>query len=108
MCVHNRLDNCHEIFLIYNLYPGPSAKKVFIVCCWILVSRKIGSQLMLLLQELLRSYENEIVIMHEGASGGGKKSEMLEVEHREPDGRILLGTHIVTGGKNYLHLGRYL
>ena len=56
---------------------------------------------------IITLYENEIVIMHEGASGGGK-SEMLEVEHREPDGRILLGTHIVTGGKNYLHLGRYL
>ena len=26
VCVHNRLDNCHEIFS-YNLYPGPSAKK---------------------------------------------------------------------------------
>ena len=26
VCVHNRLNHCHEIFS-YNLYPGPSAKK---------------------------------------------------------------------------------
>ena len=103
VCVHNRLDNCHEIFS-YNLYPGPSAKKgVYSVLLgigeqenWVTAHASAA--------RIITPYENEIVIMHEGASGGGK-SEMLEVEHREPDGRILLGTHIVTGGKNYLHLG---
>ncbi len=103
VCVHNRLDNCHEIFS-YNLYPGPSAKKgVYSVLLdigeqenWVTAHASAA--------RIITPYENEIVIMHEGASGGGK-SEMLEAEHRVEDGRILLGTHVVTGGKNYLHLG---
>ncbi len=49
-------------------------------------------------------YENEIVFMHEGASGGGK-SEMLEDFHREDDDRLLIGTHTVTGEKYYMTLG---
>ena len=103
VCVHNRLDNCHEIFS-YNLYPGPSAKKgVYSVLLdigeqenWVTAHASAA--------RIITPYENEIVIMHEGASGGGK-SEMLEAEHRVEDGRILLGTHVMTGGKNYLHLG---
>jgi len=103
VCVHNRLNHCHEIFS-YNLYPGPSAKKgVYSVLLdigeqenWVTAHASAA--------RIITPYENEIVIMHEGASGGGK-SEMLEVEHRVADGRILLGTHVVTGGKNYLHLG---
>lgn len=103
VCVHNRLENCHEIFS-YNLYPGPSAKKgVYSVLLdigeqenWVTAHASAA--------RIITPYENEIVIMHEGASGGGK-SEMLEEEHRVEDGRILLGTHVVTGGKNYLHLG---
>lgn len=103
VCVHNRLEGCHEIFS-YNLYPGPSAKKgVYSVLLdigeqenWVTAHASAA--------RIITPYENEIVIMHEGASGGGK-SEMLEQEHRVEDGRILLGTHVVTGGKNYLHLG---
>ena len=103
VCVHNRLNHCHEIFS-YNLYPGPSAKKgVYSVLLdigeqenWVTAHASAA--------RIITPYENEIVIMHEGASGGGK-SEMLEVEHRVADGRILLGTHVITGGKNYLHLG---
>lgn len=103
VCVHNRLNHCHEIFS-YNLYPGPSAKKgVYSVLLdigeqenWVTAHASAA--------RIITPYENEIVIMHEGASGGGK-SEMLEAEHRVADGRILLGTHVVTGGKNYLHLG---
>lgn len=40
-------------------------------------------------------YDNETVIMHEGASGGGK-SEMCQDLRREDDGRILLGRNVVT------------
>ena len=48
-------------------------------------------------------YENETVFMHEGASGGGK-SEMLEDFKREPDGRLLLGEHVLTGEQYFLDL----
>lgn len=103
VCVHNRLEHCHEIFS-YNLYPGPSAKKgVYSVLLdigesenWVTAHASAA--------RIITPYENEIVIMHEGASGGGK-SEMLEKEHRVADGRILLGTHTITGGKNYIHMG---
>ena len=52
---------------------------------------------------LITPYENELVIMHEGASGGGK-SEMLQDIAREPDGEVLLSTNTVTGEKTYLHI----
>ena len=69
--VHNRLDDCHEVFS-YNLYPGPSAKKgVYSVLLdigeqegWTTCHTSAG--------RLITPYENELVIMHEGASGGGK------------------------------------
>lgn len=103
VCVHNRLDDCHEIFS-YNLYPGPSAKKgVYSVLLdigeaegWITAHASAA--------KVVTPYENETVIMHEGASGGGK-SELLEEVQRDSDGRVLLGTHIVTGEKNYITLG---
>lgn len=41
-------------------------------------------------------YDNEIVFLHEGASGSGK-SEMLEYAHRSSDGRLKLGKNTVTG-----------
>ena len=100
--VHNRSENLHEVFA-YNLYPGPSAKKgvysVLLdigehegwVCC------HASSAL------VETPYENETVFMHEGASGGGK-SEMLEDFKREPDGRLLLGEHVVTGEQYFLDL----
>ena len=100
--VHNRSDELHEVWA-YNLYPGPSAKKgVFSllldigehegwVCCHTSAAM------------VETPYENEIVFMHEGASGGGK-SEMLEDFHREDDDRLLIGTHTVTGEKYYMTL----
>ena len=100
--VHNRSESLHEVFA-YNLYPGPSAKKgvysVLLdigehegwVCC------HASSAL------VETPYENETVFMHEGASGGGK-SEMLEDFKREPDGRLLLGEHVVTGEQYFLDL----
>ncbi len=101
--VHNRSKGLHEVFS-YNLYPGPSAKKgVFSVLLdigeeegWITDHASAA-----LLQT---PYENEVVFMHEGASGGGK-SEMLEDIRREDDNRVLLAKHIVTGEEFYLNLG---
>ncbi|MEN0111074.1 MAG: DUF4914 family protein, partial [Planctomycetota bacterium] len=55
--------------------------------------------------EVVTPYENATVIMHEGASGGGK-SEMLEYMHREADGTLLLGTNTVTEDRRNLTLPR--
>ena len=102
--VHNRRKGAHELFS-YNLYPGPSAKK--------------GVYGMLLHQgeqegwvtahcstvKVITPYDNHVVFMHEGASGGGK-SEMLQYPHRESDGRLLLGKNLVTGEKRHLTLPR--
>ena len=100
--VHCRSDKMHEVFS-YNLYPGPSAKKgVFSILLdigeheeWI--TNHASAAL------LVTPYENEIVFMHEGASGGGK-SEMLEEIHREADGRVLLGKHSVTGEEFHMNI----
>lgn len=100
--VHNRLSNMHELFS-YNLYPGPSAKKgIYGVLLnigeqegWVTVH---GSTV-----KVITPYDNEVVIMHEGASGGGK-SEMIEYIHKEMDGRVLLGKNLATNDKLYLEL----
>ncbi len=42
--------------------------------------------------------------MHEGASGGGK-SEMCQDLRRQEDGRILLGTNVVTREPYVITLG---
>jgi len=100
--VHNRSETLHEVFS-YNLYPGPSAKKgVFSVL--LDIGEQEGWVCCHASAALVETpYENEIVFMHEGASGGGK-SEMLEDFKREADDRLLLGTHVVTGEKYYLSL----
>ena len=101
--VHERSRTLHEVFS-YNLYPGPSAKKgVFSILL------DIGEQEGWITNHasaaMLESpYENEVVFMHEGASGGGK-SEMLEEIHKEDGDKILLGTHLVTGENYYLSIG---
>lgn len=100
--IHNRLTDTHEVFS-YNLYPGPSAKKgIYGVLLnigehegWITAHASTV--------KVITPYDNEIVIMHEGASGGGK-SEMLENVHKDMDGRILLGLNLVTDEKNYIEL----
>jgi len=92
--VHDRTPELHEVFA-YNLYPGPSAKKgVFSVLL------DIGEQEGWLTAHasavrVTTPYDNETVVMHEGASGGGK-SEMCQEFRRQDDGRILLGTNVVT------------
>ncbi|MBQ9273021.1 MAG: DUF4914 family protein, partial [Mogibacterium sp.] len=101
--VHCRTEKLHEVFS-YNLYPGPSAKKgVFSILLdigehegWI--TNHASAAL------LETPYENEIVFMHEGASGGGK-SEMLEEIRREADNRVLLARHTITGEEFFLNLG---
>jgi len=100
--VHNRLDEIHEVYA-YNLYPGPSAKKG-IYGVLLNVGEKEGwVTAHASTVKVITPYDNEIVIMHEGASGGGK-SEMIEQIHKEPDGRILLGKNSITGEKNYIEL----
>lgn len=100
--VHNRLDDLHEVYS-YNLYPGPSAKKGIYG-----VLLNIGEQEGWVTNhastvKLTTAYDNTLIIMHEGASGGGK-SEMLEPIHREVDGKILLGENKVNGEKIYLDI----
>ncbi|MGB4661391.1 MAG: DUF4914 family protein, partial [Mobilitalea sp.] len=100
--VHNRLQKIHEVYS-YNLYPGPSAKKgIYGVLLnigeeegWITAHASTV--------KVITPYDNEIVIMHEGASGGGK-SEMIEEIHKEADGRAILGRNTVSGETNYLVL----
>lgn len=98
--VHNRLENLHEIFS-YNLYPGPSAKKgIYGVLLnygekegWITTHSSVV--------QVVTPYDNEVTIMHEGASGGGK-SEMHEHLHREYDGTIRFGKNTKTGEVHHI------
>ena len=100
--VHNRKADYQEIFS-YNLYPGPSAKKG-IYSTLIDKGEKEGWVTNHCSAVLVETpYDNIVSFMHEGASGGGK-SEMLEHIHRQADGRLLLGVHVVTGEKRYLTL----
>jgi len=102
--VHNRLRDRHELFS-YNLYPGPSAKKGVY---GMLLSRGESEGWITAHCSTVRvvtPYDNHVVFMHEGASGGGK-SEMLQYPHRETDGRLLVGKNLVTGEVRYLTLPR--
>lgn len=102
--VHHRGETLHEMFC-YNLYPGPSAKKgVYGVLIdlgevegWITAHCSTV--------RVVTPYDNEVVIMHEGASGGGK-SEMLEYPHRLSDGRLHFGRNLMTGEDRHLEISR--
>ncbi|PJJ28607.1 DUF4914 family protein [Lacrimispora celerecrescens] len=100
--VHNRLDKIHEVYS-YNLYPGPSAKKGIYGVLLNIGEEEGWVTAHASTVKVITPYDNEIVIMHEGASGGGK-SEMIEDIHKEMDGRAILGRNTVTGEKNYLVL----
>lgn len=108
--VHNRRFEeevgLHELFS-YNLYPGPSAKKGVYGMLLTLGERheEPWTTAHCSTVEVVTPYENATVIMHEGASGGGK-SEMLEQMHRETDGSLLLGVNTVTGDARTLTLPR--
>lgn len=93
--VHNRSYDMHEVFS-YNLYPGPSAKKGVYSILLNIGEQEKWVTLHASTVKMITPYELTLTIMHEGASGGGK-SEMTEQFHRQPDGRLLLGTNIVTG-----------
>lgn len=102
VCVHNRHKDLHEIYA-YNLYPGPSAKKGIYS-----VLLDVGEQEGWLTAHasaarIITPYENEMVMMHEGASGGGKSELLIDVQ-RSPDGRVLLGTNIQTQERNYISM----
>lgn len=100
--VHNRKDELHEVFS-YNLYPGPSAKKGIY---GVLLSMGEDEEWVTLhgsTVQVVTPYDNITTIMHEGASGAGK-SEMLEHPHRQEDGRLLLGTNVLTGKERLLTL----
>lgn len=108
--VHNRRFEdevgLHELFS-YNLYPGPSAKKGVYGMLLTLGERADDpwTTAHCSTVEVITPYENSTIMMHEGASGGGK-SEMLEQMHREADGALLLGENTVTGDKRKLTLPR--
>ncbi|MBA4688457.1 MAG: DUF4914 family protein [Candidatus Galacturonibacter soehngenii] len=97
--VHNRVE-MHEVYS-YNLYPGPSAKKGIYAVLLDIGEQEGWVTAHASTVKVITPYDNEIVIMHEGASGGGK-SEMIEHMHREMDGRVVLGLNSVTGEKHYL------
>lgn len=100
--IHNRLENMHEVFS-YNLYPGPSAKKGIYGVLLNIGEKEGWVTVHASTVKVITPYDNEIIIMHEGASGAGK-SEMIEAIHREMDGRILLGQNLETKEKFYLKL----
>ena len=102
VCVHSRHTDLHEVFS-YNLYPGPSAKKgIYSVLLdigeqegWVTAHASAA--------RVITPYENEMVMMHEGASGGGK-SELLQDVQRASDGRVLLGVNTHTGEEHYISM----
>ncbi len=102
--IHNRTASLHEIFSL-NLYPGPSAKKGIYGVLLSIGEHEGWITAHASTVRMVTPYDNEIVIMHEGASGGGK-SEMLEHVQRQPDGRLLLGQNVLTGERRYLNLGQ--
>ncbi|MCL2630104.1 MAG: DUF4914 family protein [Firmicutes bacterium] len=102
MVVHNRLPELYEMFS-YNLYPGPSAKKGIYGFLLHEGEREGWITAHASAVKVITPYENEIVIMHEGASGGGK-SEMGENIHKEPNGKILIGQNVETKEKFHMLL----
>lgn len=102
--VHNRTPDLYEMFS-YNLYPGPSAKKGVFGMLLDLGEREGWVTAHCSAVQVMTPYDNQVTIMHEGASGGGK-SEMLEPAHRSDDGRWPFAKNVVTGEERYLELPR--
>lgn len=102
--VHNRREELHELFS-YNLYPGPSAKKGVYGMLLNYGEQQGWTTAHCSTVQVVTPYDNTVTFMHEGASGGGK-SEMLELMHRQRDGRIKLGKNIVTGERRYVSIPR--
>lgn len=93
--VHNRQEGCYEIFS-YNLYPGPSAKKGLYGALLHYGEKEGWLTLHSSVTKMVTPYENEIVILHEGASGGGK-SEMNEHMEHSDNNTMIIGKNTVTG-----------
>jgi hypothetical protein len=100
--VHERLETHQEIFA-YNLYPGPSAKKGVYSMLLDKGEREGWTTNHCAAVAVVTPYENQLILMHEGASGGGK-SEMTEHIHRMEDGRLLIGKNVVTQEERTLNL----
>jgi hypothetical protein len=100
--VHERLETHQEIFA-YNLYPGPSAKKGVYSMLLDKGEREGWTTNHCAAVAVVTPYENQLILMHEGASGGGK-SEMTEHIHRMEDGRLLIGKNVVTNEERTLNL----
>jgi hypothetical protein len=100
--VHDRTETHQEIFA-YNLYPGPSAKKGVYSMLLDKGEREGWTTNHCAAVAVVTPYENQLILMHEGASGGGK-SEMTEHIHRMDDGRLLLGRNVVTKEERTLNL----
>jgi hypothetical protein len=100
--VHERTATHQEIFA-YNLYPGPSAKKGVYSMLLDIGEREGWTTNHCAAVAVVTPYENQLVLMHEGASGGGK-SEMTEHIHRMEDGRLLIGTNVVSKEVRTLNL----
>ena len=100
--VHCRSEELHEVFS-YNLYPGPSAKKGIYSVLLDIGEREGWVTAHASAARIITPYENEMVMMHEGASGGGK-SELLQDVMRASDGRVLLGVELSTGEERYISM----
>jgi len=100
--VCNRMNDMFELFS-YNLYPGPSAKKGVYSFLIDIGEREGWVTAHASAVKVITPYDNELVIMHEGASGGGK-SELSENIHRDADGRIVVGQNLETMEKFYIDL----
>lgn len=100
--VHDRCATHQEVFA-YNLYPGPSAKKGVYSMLLDIGEREGWTTNHCAAVAVVTPYENQLILMHEGASGGGK-SEMTEHIHRMDDGRLLLGRNIITKEERTLNL----
>ena len=100
--VHDRTATHQEVFA-YNLYPGPSAKKGVYSMLLDIGEREGWTTNHCAAVAVVTPYENRLILMHEGASGGGK-SEMTEHIHRMEDGRLLLGRNVITKEERTLNL----
>ena len=100
--VHDRTSTHQEVFA-YNLYPGPSAKKGVYSMLLDIGEREGWTTNHCAAVAVVTPYENQLILMHEGASGGGK-SEMTEHIHRMEDGRLLIGRNIITKEERTLNL----
>ena len=103
--VHNRTKEVHELYA-YNLYPGPSAKKGLYGVILTQGEKEGWITAHCSAVQSISPYDNITTFMHEGASGGGK-SEMHQNIVREPDGRVSLGTNLISGEERYITIPRF-